>query len=324
LTCQLVTSTDDSYTAAMRIVVFFNPASGVRNRPISAESLASLFAAQGLTAVVSVVPCESLSECARAAATSGADIVVAAGGDGTVRAVAAGLVDTGCAFGVLPVGTLNHFAKDIGVPLELADAIRTMAIGTRRQVDVGEVNGQLFINNSSIGAYPVMVRGRDRQRQRLGRGKWMAMFLAGLRIFKRFPLFNVRIHKNDGTLRLRTSFVFVGNNRYQVDLFSLGIRTQLDAGEVCLYTSTTQSRWGIVRLAWRALWGRLEQSRDFHHECLQEFVIESRRPKLTVAVDGEVRRIETPLVYRSRRRALSVIVPANAPGAQEGNGARLQ
>jgi len=214
---------------------------------------------------------------------------------------------------------LNHFAKDVGIPLEMAEAVRTIATGTRRQIDVGDVNGQIFINNSSIGAYPVMVRGRDRQRQRLGRGKWMAMFLAGIRIFKRFPLFNVRIHTDDGTLRIRTSFVFVGNNRYQIDLFSLGSRVQLDAGNVCLYTSTTQTRFGVVRLAWRALWGQLEQARDFHHNCLQEFVIESRRPKLSVAVDGEVRRIESPLVYRSRPKSLTVIVPTGPPDESGNN-----
>jgi diacylglycerol kinase family enzyme len=301
----------------MRIVVFLNSVAGVSAQPVSAVDLRALFAELGLQPEIREAPCETFTAGARAAAGSGTDIVVAAGGDGTVSAVAAGLVDTSCALGVLPVGTLNHFAKDLGLPLDLAGAVRTIATGERRQIDVGDVNGHVFINNSSIGAYPVMVRGRDQQRQRLGGGKWIAMFLAGLRVFKRFPLFNVRIHTDEGTLRLRTSFVFVGNNRYDIDLLSLGRRSSLDSGIICLYTSTTQSRWGILRLAWRALWGRLEQGADFYHQCLQEFVIESRRPKLTVAIDGEVRRIETPLVYRTRARALTVVVPSNrvAPAA---------
>jgi len=294
----------------MRITVLHNPAAGLHRQLDLAVEIARLFAQHDVPAEIVEVAPDQITRVVQQRIREGCDIVVAAGGDGTISSVAAVLVDTSVALGVLPVGTLNHFAKDLGLPLDLPGAVQVIVEGHRRQIDVGEVNGRTFINNSSIGMYPVVVRDRDKQRQQLGRNKWVAMFLAALRVFKRFPLFNVVIHSESGTVRLKTSFVFVGNNRYEIELFRLGIRAQLDQGRVCVYTSATNSRWGIVRLAWRALWGKLHQSTDFYHECLHEFIIESRRSRLSVAVDGEVKKVATPLVYRSRPKALTVLAPA--------------
>jgi diacylglycerol kinase family enzyme len=296
----------------MKIAVLHNPAAGINRTLDLAVEISRLFAQHNVPAeILEIVP-EQIAGVVQRKIREGVEVVVAAGGDGTVSSVAATLVDTPVALGVLPVGTLNHFAKDLGLPLDLPGAVEAIVQGNRRQIDVGEVNGRTFINNSSIGIYPVVVRHRDKQRQQLGRNKWIAMFLAALRVFKRFPLFSVVIHSEAGTARLKTSFVFVGNNRYEIELFRLGIRPHLDQERVCVYTSTTKTRWGIVRLAWRALWGKLQPSADFYHECLHEFVIESRRPRLSVAVDGEVKKIATPLVYRSRPKALTVVVPAAA------------
>src|SRR6185503_16647759 len=103
---------------------------------------------------------------------SDADAVVIGGGDGTVSAAADRAVRHGKPIGVLPLGTLNHFARDLGMPPDLRDAVRAIATGVVREVDVGEVNGRVFVNNSSIGVYPTVVRDRDEQRLRFGRGKW--------------------------------------------------------------------------------------------------------------------------------------------------------
>jgi diacylglycerol kinase family enzyme len=293
----------------MKITVVLNLAAGINHRPDLAIEIARLFNEHNVSAEILEIAPDQLAAGVQRKLRDGAQIVVAAGGDGTVSSIAAILVDKPVALGVLPVGTLNHFAKDLGLPLDLPGAVRVIAEGHRRQIDVGDVNGRTFINNSSIGMYPVVVRDRDKQRQQLGRNKWVAMFLASLRVFKRFPLFSVVIHSEAGAVRLKTSFVFVGNNRYEIEQFRLGNRPRLDQQQVCVYTSTTKTRWGIIRLAWRALWGRLEQSADFYHECLHEFIIESKRPRLSVAVDGEVKKIATPLVYRSRPQAMTVIVP---------------
>src|SRR6185369_7316778 len=130
---------------------------------------------------------EQIMAAAALGVAQGARCVVAAGGDGTISAVASCLAGTGVPLGVLPLGTLNHFAKDLGIPLELDAAITTIAEGRARVVDVGEVNGRLFVNNSSLGLYPDIVLDRERQRQRLGRGKWRALLAACVHVGRRYP-----------------------------------------------------------------------------------------------------------------------------------------
>src|SRR5947199_3052283 len=103
-----------------------------------------------------------LTELARSAVSNGARAVVAGGGDGTVSAVASALVGTDKALGVLPLGTLNHFAKDLCIPLEVVGAARNVCEGREVSVDVGEVNGRVFINNSGLGLYPHIVRRREK------------------------------------------------------------------------------------------------------------------------------------------------------------------
>jgi diacylglycerol kinase family enzyme len=254
----------------------------------------------------------------RAAATRDLDLVIAAGGDGTVGRVAAALQGTEVPLAVLPLGTLNHFARDLGMAPQIEAAISAIAEGEVRRVDVGEVNGRIFVNNSSIGLYPRVVRRREVQRERLGRGKWSSLVSASLLILRRFPLTRVRIAVNGATVERTTPFVFVGNNRYRMDLLSPGGRDALDRGELCLYLPGRTGRFGMLWIAFRALFGRLDQARDFVSICASELWIGSRRQRLHVALDGEVVSLSPPLRYRVRPRALHVIVPRSPAGERRG------
>ena len=109
---------------------------------------------------------EDVSELVRAAVRRGATVVAAGGGDGTVNAVASVLVGTETTLGVLPLGTLNHFAKDIGIPLEMEEALAVLRDGKVQHVDVGTVSDRIFINNSGLGLYPDMVFNRERRQNR--------------------------------------------------------------------------------------------------------------------------------------------------------------
>jgi diacylglycerol kinase family enzyme len=248
---------------------------------------------------------------ARLGLAAQAEGVVAAGGDGTVSAVAGVLVHAGCPkpFGVLPLGTLNHFAKDAGVPLMLDEAVAALDTGAERRVDVGEVNGRVFVNNSSLGLYPRILRDRDEQRLRLGRSKWLALMLATFSVFRRFPTLRIRVQTEAKTEYVDTPLLFVGNNQYQLDLMNLGERSRLDSGTLSLYLVKSRSRFGVIRLALLSLLGRLRQERDFSAQCLRELWVESRRRSLEVAVDGEVTRMRPPLHYRVRPGALRLMAP---------------
>lgn len=249
-----------------------------------------------------------IEEMAKCAAASGADIIVAGGGDGTISTVAGEAVRSNKILGVLPLGTLNNFSKDLQIPQTLADAVRVIAEGHTRQVDVGEVNEHLFINNSSIGLYPHIVRRREWQ-QRLGRGKWTSAMWATLRMFRLSPFLKVRIMVGDRTFLRKTPFVFVGNNEYEMDLYKIGRRTEMDGGDLNVYFLHRGGRLGVISLLFRTVFGNVKQWKDFEAIKVGETVIQTRRKRLHVAFDGEVRVLESPLNYRIRKKALTVIVP---------------
>jgi diacylglycerol kinase family enzyme len=303
----------------MRVVVLMNPAAGAkaRGRPAPAEIDRALRDA-GADPTIEIVPPEWLPNAARRGLTAGADAIIAAGGDGTVSAVAAALVDTATPLGILPLGTLNHFAGDLGLPPDLDAAARVIAAGHVRRVDVADVNDQTFINNASIGLYPQLVAQRDHVRRRFRMGKWGAMFFAALSVFRRHPDLRVRI-ASDGDpepIPLVTPFVFVGNNPYDIRLFAVAGRSHLDRGALCLYVVTGGGgRLRLVRLALAALAGALDQHRDFRSMNLRQCWIDSSRRTLRVALDGELTRLVPPLHFRSRPGALRVLAPP-APEAR--------
>ncbi len=253
---------------------------------------------------------------AEQALRDGAPIIVAGGGDGTINAVASVVVGSGTPFGVLPLGTLNHFAKDLNIPLDLGAAIANVARGVRHQVDVGEVNGRIFLNNSSLGLYPDIVRDREKQQRRLGRGKWLAFSWALLAALRRYPFLSVQLKLNDAVHARRTPFVFIGNNEYLMEGLNIGERERLNGGQLSLYVAQRPGRLGLLKLALHALFGKLSQAKDFDMLTANDLEIATKHRRLRVATDGEVTIMNTPLRYRIRPAALEVIVPAPAP-AQE-------
>jgi diacylglycerol kinase family enzyme len=248
----------------------------------------------------------------RKAVSEGAGIIVAGGGDGTINAVASELVGTGIVLGVLPMGTLNHFAKDLGIPLEIDQALRTIVAGRQIAVDVAEVNGKYFLNNSSIGIYPDLVKYRESQQRRFGKSKWTAFLWACVNAMRRYPFLDVQLKVDGEDLARHTPFVFVGNNEYSIDGFDIGERKTLSAGTLSLYVSQRTGRIGLLGFAVRALFGRLRQARDFDAVLSEEVVIRTRLKRMRVSTDGEVAMMDTPLKYRIRAAALTVLVPVAA------------
>lgn len=180
----------------MKVIILLNALSRrnelEHNRTIEAVRTAAVGA--GLIAELWPTPPAMLPSAAKNAAEMQVDAVVAAGGDGTISSVAAALAGGDIPLGVLPRGTLNHFARDLGIPFDLRAAARVIAARQVRRIDIGEVNGRVFINNASIGIYPAMVQDRDEQRMRWKRQKWLAMGVAALRIFRNPPLLKIRVN----------------------------------------------------------------------------------------------------------------------------------
>nr|WP_051781457.1 diacylglycerol kinase family protein [Janthinobacterium agaricidamnosum] len=292
-------------------VVIINAGAGGGYASGWSAQLHARFKAAGLDATIVLAQSGAdMIAAAEQALRDGIGLVVAGGGDGTINAVASRLVGSEAVFGVLPLGTLNHFAKDLKIPLLLDEAIANLANGVPHKVDVGEVNGRIFLNNSSLGLYPDIVRDREKQQRRLGRGKWLAFCWATMAALRRYPFLNVRLSLNGEQHARRTPFVFIGNNEYLMQGFNIGERARLNGGTLSLYVAQRPGRLGLVRLAWHALLGRLAQLKDFDALTAREMTIETRHKRLRVATDGEVTVMATPLSYRIRVAALTVLVPA--------------
>ena len=282
------------------------------------KRLAEIFSASNLTANIALARSgHEISSLAQRAAKSDAQLVVAGGGDGTVNAIAAELVGTDKSLGVLPLGTLNHFAKDLRIPLEIEAAAAIIVTGHSVKVDVAEVNGKIFINNSSLGLYPSIVREREKQ-QRLGSGKWSAFLWAAIAVLRRYPFLNVKLSVDGDELTRRTPFVFIGNNEYEMESFNVGARSCLTAGKLSLYITNRTGRLGLIRLAWHALFGGLRNEKEFLALYAQEIWIATKHHRLRVAMDGEVTHFKPPLHYRVRPLALRVIVPREEANENEG------
>lgn len=292
------------------IVVILNPGAGtLSSRPAIAAEVQDLFHAAGREVeIITLRPGQNPMEAAHAA-TARAAIVVAGGGDGTVSGVAAGVVDSPAALGVLPLGTLNHFAKDLHLPLGLPKAVGVIAAAHIGTVDVGTVNDRIFINNSSIGVYPDIVQEREALRER-GYRKWPAMAVATRRVLKRYQGMTVRIEVEGQVRSWRTAFVVVGNNEYAIDGLQVGARIRLDAGRLFLYVSPRPRARDIPVLLAKAVAGRASRSGAFEIIAAAGATIDARRARLVpVATDGEVVTLGTPLRYRSRPGALRVVIP---------------
>ena len=292
------------------VPVIINAGAGNPHVDKRVKKLTELFLAGGLQVDIRLASSgEELDTLMRAAAAERPRLLVAAGGDGTISTAAAALVDSATVLGVLPFGTLNHFAKDLDIPLELEEAVGNIIDGNSIAVDVGEVNGRVFINNSSLGLYPDMVRDREHQHSRLGRGKFPSLVWASIAAFRRYPFLTVRLDV-EGTKRVQvTPLVFVGNNEYSMEGFNIGERARIDGGRLSIYIVKKQGRAALVRLSLEALFGRLRQARDFEALTATDFVIETRHSRILVATDGEVQGMKSPLRYRIRPRSLRVIVP---------------
>jgi len=302
----------------VKIEVIVNASSGTGENHALAERLKELFDRDGLVAHVALTKRgHEIDQLARQAALGDADVVVAGGGDGTINSVISQLLNTKKTLGVLPLGTMNHFAKDLHIPLELEAAVETIIDGHIANVDLGEVNGHVFVNNSSLGLYPSIVRERERQ-QRLGWGKWPAYVWAAVAVLRRYPFLDIRLDIDGKAFSRRTPFVFIGNNEYEMETLNIGGRSCLDAGELSLYLTNRTGRLGLIRLALRALFGGLRQEKDFLALRTKEIWIGTKHKRLRVALDGEVTIMEPPLRYRVLPGRLRVLAPVNSqPPARE-------
>ena len=300
----------------MKALVLLNQAAGTLAASQTCDEPARIragFAAAGMDAEVRCVEGKDLDAALAAARAERFDVLVGGGGDGTLNTIANALAGTDVAFGVLPLGTHNHFAKELGIPLDLDQAVAALARGRTADLDVGEVNGRIFLNFSGIGLHPMVIKHRDAQREALGRKKFVAMFFAFLRVLRSLPVVRVRLTFGNTMLRRLTPAVIVCNNAHQMEVFGVANVSYPDRGVLNVYLARSTSRLGLIGLIIRAAFRRLNNAKGFESLVLPEVTILTGGRHVRVSIDGEIADLETPLRYRVRRGGLKVIRPAEKP-----------
>lgn len=238
------------------------------------------------------------------------DVLVAAGGDGTVSTVAGAVARSGKILGVIPTGTLNHFARDTGIPTDIDRAVAVISRGHERTIDVGTVNGNIFLNNVSLGNYPRMVRERS-DLERKGIPDRLAGLLASARTWWDLRNLHAALRLDDRELTRRSPFIVVANGSYVLSGFAISRREDINDGQLSIYIAPATGRLGALALPIRALFGTLERHDEFESLCASTVTASFGRARIAAGIDGEVRELDAPLEFAIRRRALRVLVPSS-------------
>jgi len=297
----------------MRFIVIFNAKAGTAAREAGTAldvEVREAFAQAGVEADVQAVEPEKIEEALRAAMVARPEAIIIGGGDGTVRSAAALLAGSDIPLGVLPLGTLNHFAKDLKIPPAWREAVPALSDADVREVDLGEVNGHVFINNCSLGAYADSVRRRDALREERPQGKGWAMFKASFATFRKLRRLRLRITVAGRQAQaVRTPVVVIANNRYSGHVLNKNMRARINEGHLWIYTAHVHRHLPALRMAWQCLTRKLDAADALASEPATELTIENEAGSLPVAADGELVELKSPLHFKIRPRALRVLVP---------------
>jgi len=296
----------------MRLALVINRSAGGFRRFRPAATVAAIrdaFVARGHQVELRMIGRRDLPACF--AALSGRDdldAVVVGGGDGTILSAVGNGLGRDRPLGILPLGTLNLFARDIGLPLDPVQAAHAIACAGRAAIDLAEVDGHPFAIWASLGMHPWIVRRRDHlQRRRLP--KMTAMAIAALRGLIYFPQTEVTLTLDRGASRpVRTPMLFISNNAWRDEPPPLSRQT-LDTGRLEVHIATCSGRLSLLLLAVEAMLGRWRTSRRLQTFSASEVTVAAPRRRLMLSLDGEVVVMSSPLRFQVRHRALNVLIP---------------
>ena len=301
----------------MDAIILINQSGGTaKGDPEIGSKVEAAMRAAGIEGEVELLDGAGVARRAKEAVEAKAGLVIAGGGDGSISAAVGAIAGSETILGILPLGTLNHLARDLGVPFNIDQAAAIIAQGRERRIDVAELNGRIFVNNSALGLYPLMVVDRDAQQKRLGRSKKLAMAVAAARTIVRFRHSRVTICADGSRVQINTPLLFVGNNDYDVALPSAGKRKTIDAGKLCVLVLRKKGRWGLLVAALRALLRHAHEDDMIRLDAVAELRVESRRSHLTASIDGETEQVKSPLIYRIKPGALRVMTPVASAKVQ--------
>jgi diacylglycerol kinase family enzyme len=297
------------------LFVVINAGSGRGDADAARALIARVFEEAGRRHVfLPVRPGERIAAAAREAvrrATQESGVVVAAGGDGTINAVAQEVHGSGCCFGILPQGTFNYFGREHGIPQETEAAARALLRAQPSAVQVGKVNGRVFLVNASLGLYRKLLEDREVAKSQLGRSRVVAMFAGLLTLVRERHQLRLTIEVGSQVHQLRTPSLFVGNNRLQFDRLGLPEGEALERGCLGAILVRAIGTWSMLGLALRGALGRLNEADNIVSFPVRRLIVHPHGHRyIKVAADGEVQRMAAPLEFRVATEPLMLMLPA--------------
>ena len=298
------------------LFVVINPGSGEHDAAQTQQLLARIFEEAGRPASFARITGSSMlvRACEQAAndASRQGGILVIAGGDGSINTAAQAALHHGCPLAVIPQGTFNYLAREHGIPLDAQAAARALLKARAQPVQVGLVNGEVFLVNASLGLYPQLLQDREAFKSRLGRRRWVAVLAGLVTLFQWRRKLLLEVELDGRRSMLTTSTLFVGNNRLQVERVGLEeeVTGRMGGGRLVGVAIRPIGMAAMVGLVLRGALGRLGdadqvESISFHE--LRVKVAGHRRVK--IATDGEVQRMAPPLRFSVAREPLRLMLP---------------
>jgi diacylglycerol kinase family enzyme len=276
-----------------------------------AQTVAEIMRAHRHKADVKLVHGSEITEALMIAGENN-DAVLAGGGDGTVSTAAALLAGREVALGILPLGTINLFARGLGIPLSLKEAVEAVITGEKRQIDVGEINGQIFVHHVTLGLHPRIVAGRERQRYRSRLGKKLAWLKTWWKLLRQAPRMTLTLAVDADRVKLKTTSLIIANNPFVEKLGELPHSELPDRGKLAIYAAQTRDWKELLAMSAEASFGKWESNSKLDFLEGREIAIHARRPRLRASIDGELVYLRTPLRAKIRPSSLWVLCPASA------------
>lgn len=297
-------------TGRGNICIVMNSGSGKKDTSQIPDRIAAAFGRADVSYRLDIVKSGAdITDTAQRAVEEGFSTIVAAGGDGTICAVASVVRNSGRKMGIIPLGTFNYFARSLDIPVEVEDAVDVIVAGSERHVPIATINNRVFLNNSSLGAYPEILKNREEIYARWGRSRVAAYWsVFKTLVMLRRPL-KLQIVTQGETRDVTTPLVFAVNNAFQLEQIGLAGREEVAQGKLVLFIAPNSGRLGMLRHALALIAGNATQDRNFDIMAADHIRIETRRGARMVACDGERTRMKSPFELQVHPRELCVTVP---------------
>jgi diacylglycerol kinase family enzyme len=289
--------------------VITNQGSGAGDKSALNQEIETAFTSHDWQVEFILVSRDDLQSRVRRAVAQAPGTIVVAGGDGTINTIASECLKANRPFGILPAGTFNYVARNLGLPTDVPQAVSVITSARPRPVDIGEINGHIFLNNAGFGLYSNMVEQREIDKRRFGRSRLVAVYSGIRSLLGSHPLYEVDLVADDRHERLVTTTLFFGCNALQLENFNASAADCLRHGKLAALSLKLDSRWDIALATLAALTGRLDQAANTDAFCASTVRVQTRRRALKVAIDGEIVMMRPPLDVRLLPGAVQIFAP---------------